>query len=115
MAALYANGGIVVVILAAMAIEALVLVLLFRRTGRGVPPGVLLPNLAAGACLIAAAGSALRGAWWGWTGALLLAGGALHALDLRNRWQSRRTEPGGSRSSRMQRETAHEPHARRRR
>jgi hypothetical protein len=87
MAGWYASGGIVVAILVGMAVEAAVLVVLFGRTGRGVPPGVLLPNLAAGACLIAASGMALRGAWWGWTGALLLAGGVLHVVDIRGRWR----------------------------
>lgn len=90
MAALYADGGIVLLILAGIGVEAAVLAVLFRRTGRGVPPGLLLPNLAAGACLIGAAGAALRGAWWGWVGALLLAGGVLHAVDLKGRWRSRR-------------------------
>ncbi len=84
---LYATGAIVPLILAGIAAEALVLGILFRRTGRGVAPAILLPNLAAGACLIAAAGAALRGCWWGWTGALLLAGGVLHIVDLRGRWR----------------------------
>lgn len=87
MTQLYATGAIVPLILAGIAMEALVLAILFHRTGRGVPPAILLPNLAAGACLIAAAGAALRGWWWGWTGALLLAGGVLHIVDLRGRWR----------------------------
>lgn len=87
MQALYASGGITAFILAGILAEAACLVLLFRRTGRGVPPALLLPNLAAGGCLIAAAGTAMRGAWWGWTGALLLAGGVLHLVDLRARWR----------------------------
>jgi hypothetical protein len=87
MASLYASGGIVFVILAAMALEGVFLAVLFQRTGRGVPPLILLPNLAAGACLVAAAGAAMRGVWWGWTGALLLAGGVLHLVDLRGRWR----------------------------
>ena len=87
MTALYASGAIVPIILAGIALEAAVLAILFQRTGRGVPPAILLPNLAAGACLIAAAGAALRGWWWGWVGALLLAGGVLHVVDLRGRWR----------------------------
>ena len=83
MEAWYANGAITVAILAAMALEAAILTILYRQKGRGVPPALLLPNLAAGACLIAAAGAALRGAWWGWVGTLLLAGLAFHLIDLR--------------------------------
>jgi hypothetical protein len=87
MAALYADGGIVFLILAGMGCEWVILSVIFQRTGRGVPPLVLLPNLAAGACLVGAAGEAMRGGWWGWTGALLLAGGVLHLVDLRGRWR----------------------------
>ena len=87
MTALYASGAVVPFILAGIAVEAAALALLFWRTGRGIPPAVLLPNLAAGACLIAAAGAALRGSWWGWVGALLLAGGVLHVVALRGRWR----------------------------
>lgn len=86
MAALYADGTIVWLLLAAIGLEAVILARLHRRTGRGIPPRILLPNLGAGACLIAAAGLALRGAWWGWIGAFLLAAGLLHALDLHRRW-----------------------------
>lgn len=87
MEAWYANGAVVAAILAAMAVEAVALVLFFHRTGRGVPPSALLPNLAAGACLIAAAGAAMRGAWWGWIGALLLGGLVCHVIDIRGRWR----------------------------
>lgn len=87
MAELYASGAIVWPILAGMALEVLALLLLFRRTGRGIPPGSMLPYLAAGACLVGAVGTALHGVWWGWTGALMLAGGVFHILDLRSRWR----------------------------
>ena len=87
MADWFASGAIPFVIVAGMAIEAAALALLFQRTGRGVPPATLLPNLGAGACLMAAAGAALRGAWWGWVGALLFAAGVLHVMDLRKRWR----------------------------
>lgn len=83
----YTDGSIVLLVIAGIAAEALVLAILFHRTGRGVPPGILLPNLLAGVCLLGAAGLAMRAAWWGWTGALLLAAGLLHAIDLRGRWR----------------------------
>lgn len=83
----FAEGGFLVVVLGAMAIEAAVLVALFRRTGRGVPPRSLLPGLAAGALMVAACGAALRGGGWMMTGGLLLAAGGMHVLDLRGRWR----------------------------
>lgn len=86
-AAWFADGSVMFAILAGIAFEAAALALLFRRTGHGLPPRVLLPNLAAGGCLLAASGLALRGIWWGWVGALLLTGGLLHVIDLRRRWQ----------------------------
>ena len=87
MTALFASGVIVLLILAGVALEAAALSVLFHRTGRGIPPAILLPNLGAGACLLAAAGAALRGWWWGWIGALLLVGGIMHLVDLRRRWR----------------------------
>ena len=87
MAGFMASGGAVAVILLGMAVEAAVLVLLFRTRGQGVPPRLLLPNLGAGACLIAASGAALRGVAWEWVSALLLAGLVLHVVDLRARWR----------------------------
>lgn len=83
----FAEGGFLVVVLGAMAVEAVALVWLHRRTGRGVAPGSLLPGLAAGALMVAACGAALRGGGWLGTGALLLAAGGMHALDLRGRWR----------------------------
>ena len=86
MAEFYASGGVVALILGGMVVEGIVLAVLWGRTGRGVAPWVLLPNLGAGGCLVGAAGVALRGGWWGWVGALLLLGGVLHVVDLRGRW-----------------------------
>lgn len=73
-------------ILAGMAAEAILLTLLYRRTGRGIAPDALLPNLFAGATLLLAMRLALVGAWWGWVSLALLAGLAGHLADLRQRW-----------------------------
>lgn len=83
----FTQGGFLFVVLAALAAEAVILVLLHRRTGRGISPATLLPGLAAGALMVAACGAALRGGGWLATGALLLAAGAMHAQDLRARWR----------------------------
>ena len=84
---MFASGTVFWLILGGMAVEAAALMLLHRRTGRGVSPHDLLPNLLAGACLVGAAGALARGVWWGWVAALLLAGGLLHGVDLRGRWR----------------------------
>jgi len=70
-------------ILAGMVLEAVALLLLHRRFGRA-----MLPNLAAGACLLLAMRLALGGVWWGWVSASLLGALASHATDLRTRWRN---------------------------
>lgn len=56
------SGRLIEVILALVAIEAAVLLLWVRATGRGPSPVAILVNLAAGACLMAALRAALVGA-----------------------------------------------------
>jgi hypothetical protein len=70
-------------------VETLVLVLRHRRTGRGIAPADLLPNIAAGLCLMLALRAALAQAAWGWIVLPLAASGVAHALDLRRRQQAR--------------------------
>ena len=70
----------------AMLLETIALLILHRRTGRGLPPRTLLPTLAAGLCLMLALHAALIGAPTGWLLLLLLAAGAAHGLDLWRRW-----------------------------
>lgn len=79
------TGTIVDVALALAAAEAVVLVLHRRRTGRG-PGAAMLPNLAAGFCLLLALRVALAGGWWLWVAACLTGALAAHAADLRGRW-----------------------------
>lgn len=69
--------------------EAVVLLVLHRRTGRGLAPRDCLPNLAAGLCLMLSARAALAPEP-GWpVAAWLLAAGAAHAGDLAQRWGRR--------------------------
>jgi hypothetical protein len=87
-AGLFASGRIVDLILGLTLLEGLLLALYHRRTGRGVAPADLVPNLLAGACILLAARGALVGAWWGWV-ALALAGSLVaHLADLGRRWRS---------------------------
>lgn len=83
----FASGRVIDAVLIAVALQAVVLVALARRTGRGVPPASLLATLAAGGFLLLALRSALIGAWWGWTGLALLAALVAHLVDLRLRWR----------------------------
>jgi hypothetical protein len=85
---LFASGRIVDVILIITVIEALLLVALYRRTGRGVAPADLLSNLASGISLMLALRAALVGAWWGWIGLCLVASLLAHLADLRRRWRA---------------------------
>ncbi len=87
MRALLASGRLLDLILAGVVMEAAILVALFRATGRGVRPGDLLANLAAGACLLLAMRLGMAGAWWGWVCACLAGGLACHVADLRTRWR----------------------------
>ena len=87
MADWFASGRVLDVILLGMAAEAVLLALYYRRTGRGVPPNAILLNLLSGMCLLMAMRVWAAGAWWGWISAWLLAGGLLHAADLRRLWR----------------------------
>jgi len=71
-------------ILAGMALETVALLALNRRVARA-----MLPNLAAGGCLLLAMRLALSGAWWGWVSVSLLGGLAGHLADLRARWRNK--------------------------
>ena len=59
-----------------------------RRSGLGIAPRDLLPNLLAGAFLVLALGLALAAAWWGWIALSLLGALLAHLADLRRRWKS---------------------------
>ena len=86
MAGLFASGQIVDLILALLAMEAIIVIVCHRLTGRGIAPAALLSNLLAGACLLLALRSALIFAWWGWTALWLTAALLGHAADLARRW-----------------------------
>jgi hypothetical protein len=75
-------------IVAGMVLEGLALCLWYRRTGRGISPGALLPNLASGALLLLAMQLALDGAWWVWVSACLLGALVGHLIDLGQRWRN---------------------------
>jgi len=87
MAELFASGRLVDLILIVVVIEATVLLLLWRRAGRGVAPSDLLPNLCAGAFLMLALRAVLAGAGWMTAASCLAAAGFAHLIDIYRRWR----------------------------
>ena len=88
MAELFANGRVVDLVLALMAIEGALLLGYWARTRRGVAPKDIAVNLLAGACLLLALRAALVGAAWGWVALCLAAALVAHLTDLRRRFES---------------------------
>ena len=86
MAELFLTGRIVDLIIALMVAEALVLGLLYRRTGKGVSLADLLPNMLAGLFLLLALRAALTGAPWTWIALSLIAALIAHLADVVRRW-----------------------------
>jgi hypothetical protein len=83
----FTGGPLFALILAFLPIEFLALAAYRRRTGRGIPPRLLLGDIGAGMALLAAALAALRGAAWPMVAAALLAALGAHMFDLRQRWK----------------------------
>jgi hypothetical protein len=90
MAELFASGRLVDAAIALIVLEALALLWLRTRRGRGPAPADLLGNLAAGLFLLLALRAALLGAAWPWLAACLAAALAAHLFDLSRRWPRNR-------------------------
>lgn len=86
MLSLFASGRIVDLMLMITFVEAVLLMLWRRRTGRGPAPDKLVINLLSGVFLMLALRAALVDAWWGWIACWLVAALLAHLLDLRRRW-----------------------------
>jgi hypothetical protein len=80
------SGRLLDGILTLVLLELGALALWRRQTGAGIPLASLLPNLAAGACLLLALRAAATGAAWPWVVLWLTLALPCHALDLRARW-----------------------------
>ena len=87
MASLFASGRIVDLILAAVAVEAVLLAGLRYRFGAGPALPGLLANLAAGSALMLALRAALTGSAWPVVAAFMLAGLLAHGIDLALRFR----------------------------
>jgi hypothetical protein len=81
-----ADIRIVEAAIALTTLEALCLIAYRWRSGRGISPARLLPNLCAGLLLMLGIFAALVGASWPWLPVCLVAAGAAHALDIGMRW-----------------------------
>jgi hypothetical protein len=84
--ALFASGRVIDLILVLMAIEGLALGLLYRKTGMGIAPVRLWPNLLAGGFLMLALRAALTGSGSVAIGSWLVLGLIAHLVDLALRW-----------------------------
>lgn len=87
MAALFASGRVVDLILLFLALEGLVLIGWHMRTGRGIAPAEVLGLLLSGAFLLLALRAALTDAPWQVVGVLLALSGLAQAYDLIRRWR----------------------------
>lgn len=87
MAELFASGRIVDAILALIVVEAMLLTVLHRRFGVGMPPTDLAGYLVSGAALLLALRSALVGSPWTTTASWLAVALVAHLVDLVRRWR----------------------------
>ncbi len=88
------SGRAIDLILLVVGVEAVLLLAVPQRPGRGMPPLDVLGQLLAGAMLLAALRCALTGADSRWTAAFLAASLPAHVFDLTRRWRGRADAPG---------------------
>jgi len=84
-----ASGLIVDLAIGLTLLELVGLVVYRRRTGRGIEASKLVTALASGLLLMLGLRAALTGADWPWIALTLSASGAVHVIDLKNRWPRR--------------------------
>jgi hypothetical protein len=76
------------IVIAVTAVEAVVLWLYHRHTGKGLAGRDFLPTLLSGLLLMVALRLHMAGMGWMPTAALLAGAGVFHTVDLRRRWRS---------------------------
>lgn len=81
------SGRIVDLILVYIALEAAVVTIYHRRTGKGIGPKRYLTLLLPGLFIFLALKTVYLGAPWYWTALWLLASLGAHLTDLRSRWR----------------------------
>jgi hypothetical protein len=88
MGALFASGRIIDLILLLVLVEAMILIIIRKQTGRGLKPLDLILSLLAGVALLFALRAALRGVAWPPIALLLFLSLVAHLTDLGRRWWS---------------------------
>ncbi|GAB4353552.1 MAG: hypothetical protein Kow00114_02760 [Kiloniellaceae bacterium] len=84
---LFHSGRVVDLVLAFVLVEAAVVFLHYRPSGRGLAPGAMIALLLPGVCLLLALRAAITGADWPSLAFWLLAALLAHLVDLRRRWR----------------------------
>lgn len=87
MIAFLSGVHVVDLILAIVAVEAVAITAFWHKTGRGVAPSQLLPNLLAGTALLVALRLVISGFSWPFYTACLALAGIANVIDLRQRWR----------------------------
>jgi len=88
---LFASGAIVDLILAFMALELIVLIIVRKKSVPALHIADVLASLAAGAALLLVLRSVMRGKPWEISAFWLVVALLCHLWDLRRRWTARRT------------------------
>jgi len=86
MEALFANGRIIDFILLLVLAEVMILIIIRKKTGRGLKPLDLTLSLLAGVALLFALRAALRGLAWPIVALFLFLSLLAHLTDLGRRW-----------------------------
>lgn len=81
------SGRIVDIMVLFVVLEVVVLVIYWKRTGRGVPTIPLLANIGAGGSLMLALGATLKGYNTSVTAVCLIASLIFHVSDIAIRWK----------------------------
>lgn len=85
---LLTTPAIAYMLLGFLAVEAFLLLVIWKKKFVGLPPMQIVAFLGAGACFAIALGLALAGVQYHWLGAALIAAFMFHALDIYLRWTS---------------------------
>ncbi len=80
------SARLVDAVIAITLIELVVLLAHHRRTGRGLAPRDLLPDVGAGLCLMLGLRAVLAGAAWPWLPLCMAGAGLLHLVHLIRCW-----------------------------
>jgi hypothetical protein len=86
----FQSGHVAHLILVVMAIEAFVLIIVYKKTKRGMRPSRIIMSLAAGAALVLALRAALTGEGWMWIAVALTISFLVHIVDMYWRWTDTR-------------------------